>query len=230
MPVVAVLQSFLLVLGSALNPGALVVSAVYLAKERGARLETAFMTGGLIIGALVGVIVLVLIRVTGLELPTNLTPHYGIRLGLGIIALTLAAFQPRLRSRLRRPGEEGQTKPSLSTRLMEGAEVGGAILVGVLIFAPGVQYLAGVEGIATAEPRIAIALLLVLAAAVVNVALAWIFLAAFMRAPDRTQTHLTRANNWIGWVRNHRDTVVRSILAIVGAYLVVNGAVGLASN
>jgi hypothetical protein len=33
------------------------------------------MTGGLIIGALVGVIVLVLIRVTGLELPTNLTPH-----------------------------------------------------------------------------------------------------------------------------------------------------------
>jgi len=93
-PVVAVLQSFLLVLGSALNPGALVVSAVYLAMERGARLETAFMTGGLIIGALVGVVVLVLIRVTGLELPTNLTPHYGIRLGLGIIALTLAAFQP----------------------------------------------------------------------------------------------------------------------------------------
>jgi len=62
------------------------------------------------------------------------------------------------------------------------------------------------------------------------VALAWIFLAAFLRAPDRTQTHLTRANNWIGWIRNHRDTVVRSILAIVGVYLVVNGAAGLASN
>lgn len=139
-------------LGSALNPGALVVSAVYLAKERGARLETAFMTGGLIIGALVGVVVLVLIRVIGLELPTNLTPRYGIRLGLGIIALTLAAFQPRLRTRLRRPGEEGQKKPSLSTRLMEGAQVGGAIVVRVLIFAPGLQYLAGVEGITAAEP------------------------------------------------------------------------------
>ena len=172
MPVVEVLQSFMLVLGSALNPGALVVSAVYLAKERGARLETAFMTGGLIIGALVGVVMLVLIRVTGLELPTNLTPHYGIRLGLGIVALILAAVHPWLRTRLRRPGEQGEKKPSLSTRLMEGAEVGGAIAVGVLIFAPGVQYLAGVEGIATAEPRLAIALLLVLAAAVVNVALA----------------------------------------------------------
>jgi hypothetical protein len=229
MPVVAVLQSFLLVLGSALNPGALVVSAVYLAKERGARLETGFITGGLIIGALVGVVVLVLIRVTGLELPTNLTPRYGIRLGLGILALMLAAFLPWLRT-LRRPGEQGEKKPNLSTRLMEGAEVGGAIVVGVLIFAPGVQYLAGVEGIAAAEPRLTIAVLLVLAAAVVNVALAWIFLAAFMRAPDRTQTHLTRANNWIGWVKNHRDLVIRSILAIVGVYLVINGTVGLASN
>ena len=64
----------------------------------------------------------------------------------------------------------------------------------------------------------------------VNVALAWIFLAAFMRAPDRTQTHLTRANNWIGWVKNHRDLVVRSILTVVGVYLVINGTLGLASN
>lgn len=112
----AVLQSFLLVLGSALNPGALVVSAVYLAKERGARLETAFMTGGLIIGALVGVIVLVLIRVTGLELPTNLTPHYGIRLDLGILALTLAAFHPWLRTEPCRAGSalSGPAEPPVA--------------------------------------------------------------------------------------------------------------------
>ena len=116
MPVVEVLQSFMLVLGSALNPGALVVSAVYLAKERGARLETAFMTGGLIIGALVGVIVLVLIRVTGLELPTNLTPHYGIRLGLGILALTLAAFHPCLRTEPCRAGSalSGPAEPPVA--------------------------------------------------------------------------------------------------------------------
>ena len=229
MPVVAVLQSFLLVLGAALNPGALVVSAVYLAKERGARLQTAFLTGGLIIGALVGVVALVVVRLTGLELPTNLTPHYGIRLGLGIVALVIAAFLPWLRT-LRPGGAPGESKPSLSTRLMGGAEVGGAIIVGVLIFVPGVQYLAGVEGFATGEPSVAIALLLVLAAAVVNVTLAWVFLAAFMSAPDRTQTHLTRANNWIGWVKDHRDLVVRSVLGIVGVYLVTNGAIGLIST
>jgi hypothetical protein len=44
-----------------------------------------------------------------------------------------------------------------------------------------------------------------------------------MRATDRTQSHLTRAKNWIVWVKNHRDIVVRSVLAIVGVYLVING-------
>ena len=54
------------------------------------------------------------------------------------------------------------------------------------------HYVAGVEGFAIGEPSIAIAVLLILGAAVVNLTLAWVFLAAFMRAPDRTRTHLTR--------------------------------------
>ena len=80
----------------------------------GAQLQTAFLTGGLIIGALVGVIALVVVRLTGLEPPTNLTPHYGLRLGLGIVALVLAAFLPWLGA-LRRGGAQREGKPSLST-------------------------------------------------------------------------------------------------------------------
>jgi len=40
----------------------------------------------------VGVGVLVVVRSTGLALPTNATPRYGPRLGLGILALVLAAI------------------------------------------------------------------------------------------------------------------------------------------
>jgi len=40
----------------------------------------------------VGVGVLVVVRSTGLALPTNVTPRYGLRLGLGILALVLAAI------------------------------------------------------------------------------------------------------------------------------------------
>lgn len=219
--------AFLLVLASALNPGALVASAFFLRKERGVRLDNAFLIGGLLISAVIGIVVLELIRLTGLELPKKAAPRYDIRLGLGILALVLAALLPWLRSHLRRGGPG---KPDPATRLMQKAGVGGAIVVGVLVFAPTPQYLAGLQGIASAEHRIAAAILLVLGAAVVNVAVVWVFLAAYLAAPDRTKAHLARANTWVDWVKNHSDPIIRIILVIVGTALVISGATGLASS
>jgi hypothetical protein len=225
----SILSAFLLVLASALNPGALVASAFFLRKEQGARLDNAFLIGGLFMSAVVGIVVLELIRLTGLELPKRSAPRYDIRLGLGLLALLLAVFLPWLRSHLRR-GPPGAHKPDPATRLMEKAGVGGAIVVGVLIFAPTPQYLAGVQIIASAEHRIAAAVLLVLGAAVINVAVVWVFLLAYLAAPDRTKAHLARANTWVTWVKSHSDLIIRIILAIVGVALVISGATGLASS
>jgi arginine exporter protein ArgO len=196
------LQAFLLVLASAINPGALVASAFFLRKERGVRLDNAFLIGGLFMSAVVGIVVLALIRLTGLELPKHTTPRYDVRLGLGILALVLAAFLPWLRSHLQRGAPDAE-KPSPVTRLMQNAGVGGAVVVGVLVFAPTVQYLGGLQIITTAEHRLAAAVLWVLLAAVVNVALVWLFLAAFLAAPDRTKAHLAKANTWVDWVKSH---------------------------
>jgi hypothetical protein len=225
----SIAQAFLLVLVSAINPGALVASAFFLRKERGARLDNAFLIGGLIMSAVVGVVVLALIRLTGLELPKNTTPRYDLRLALGILALVVAAFLPWLRSHLQR-GTPDVKKPSPVMRIMETAGVGGAIVVGVLIFAPTIQYLAGLQAIATAEHRLAIAVLLILLAAVINVALVWLFLAAYLAAPERTKAHLAKASTWVDWVKDHSEILIRIILTAVGLYLVISGATGLASS
>jgi hypothetical protein len=87
-----------------------VVSAVYLEKDRGARLENAFLIGGLIMSLVVGGVVLVLVRTMGLELPKNTTPRYDVRLGVGIIPLVLAALLPRLLN-LRRAKRRRETEP-----------------------------------------------------------------------------------------------------------------------
>jgi hypothetical protein len=97
-----ILQGFLLVLTSALNPGALVASAVFLRKERGVHLDNAFLIGGLLASAVIGIVVLELIRLTGLQLPKRAAPRYDVRLALGILALLLALTLPWLRSHLRR--------------------------------------------------------------------------------------------------------------------------------
>lgn len=221
----SIAEAFLLVLVSALNPAALVACAAYLGRERGIRLGNGLLLGGLLMSMLVGVVVLVLIRYTALELPQNRTPRYGVRLGLGILALVLAAFLPWLTGHVRRA--KAADKPGTVTRLMETAGVGGAILVGVLIFVPSVQYLSGVQTIAIAEHEITAAILLIVVAAFINVAVVWVLLAAYLRAPARTQVHLTKANTKIAWVKNHRDLVTRIILTIVGGYLVISGAIGL---
>jgi Sap, sulfolipid-1-addressing protein len=222
--------AFLLVLASALNPGALVASAFFLRRERGVRLDNAFLIGGLLISAVIGIVVLELIRLTGLELPKRSAPRYDIRLILGILALVLAASLPWLRSHLRRKSAAGAQKPDPATRLMQKASIGGAIVVGVLVFAPTPQYLAGLQGIASAEKRLAVAVLLVLGAAVVNVAVVWLFLAAYLAAPDRTKAHLAKASTWVDWVKSHSDLIIRIVLAIVGVALVISGATGLASS
>jgi hypothetical protein len=226
---VSAIQAFLLVLASAINPGALVASAFFLRKERGARLDNAFLIGGLLVSAVIGIVVLALIRLTGLELPKNVTPRYDVRLALGILALVVAAILPWLQSHLQR-GKKGSEEPSRMTQLMEKAGVGGAIVVGVLIFAPTIQYLGGLQIIATAEHRVAAAVLWILLAAVVNVALVWLFLAAYLAAPDRTKAHLARASTWVDWVKRHSELIIRIVLSVVGVYLVISGATGLASK
>lgn len=229
MSAASALQAFLLVLASAVNPGALVASAFFLRKERGARLDNAFLIGGLLMSAVVGIVVLALIRLTALQLPKHTTPRYDIRLALGILALIIAAFLPWLQSRLRRHSN-GADRPSPSTRLMgKVAGVGGAIVVGMVIFVPTVQYLAGLQIIATAERGLAAAILWVLLAAVVNVAIVWIFLTAYLAAPGRTKRHLDKASTWVDWVKAHSDLIVRIVLAVAGLFLVISGIHGLTS-
>jgi Sap, sulfolipid-1-addressing protein len=225
----SVFEAFLLVFVSALNPAALVACAVYLDRERGIRLGNGLLIGGLLISLLVGVVVLLLVRSTGLELPKNRTPRFGVRLGLGILGLALAAFLPWVKVHLRR-GTKAPHKPGLVTRLMDTPRVGGAVLVGVLIFVPSVQYLSGVQTIATAERGITAAVLLIVVAAIINVTLVWVLLAAYLRSPDWTQVHLNKANAKIAWVKNHGEIIVRIILTIVGVYLVISGATGLATR
>ena len=223
-------QGFLLVLVSAINPGALVASAFFLRRERGVQLDNAFLIGGLIASAVVGIVVLELIRLTGLQLPRRTTPRYDIRLGLGILALVLAATLPWLRSRLRRPSASSERQPDPVTRLMQKASIGAAVVLGLLIFAPGPQYLAGLQAIATTEHGLAAGVLLVLGAAVVNVAVVLVFLAAYLAAPERTKSHLDKASTWVDWVKSHSDVIIRTVLAILGVYLVISSATGLASS
>lgn len=87
----------------------------------------------------------------------------------------------------------------------------------------------GLQAIATADRPVLTAVLLMVLAAIINVAIAWAFLLAYLRAPDRTRAHLAKANTWITWVKTHSAQLIRVVLAVAGTYLVISGVIGLAS-
>ncbi len=100
-----------------------------------------------------------------------------------------------------------------------------AFLVGILLFAPGVTFLAAVQVIATAQADVALTILGVTIVVVINVLLVWLPILFYALAPGQTRHHLTAFNRWL---RAHGRVLVVSLLLVVGGIMVANGLYGLA--
>ena len=73
---------------SAVNPTALLIGAAYLGSANPRKTVMFYLAGAIIMTAALGVIFLVAIRAGGLGQIGNRTPRYGLRLGLGVAALS----------------------------------------------------------------------------------------------------------------------------------------------
>jgi hypothetical protein len=167
------------------------------------------------------VAVLLVIRITGLNLPRGHDPRYGLRLGLGVLALAGVVFVG-LRKRPK-PDPDKQRKGFMA-RLISQPSPRTAFVSGVLLFAPGATFIAAVQVVATSDasvPVIVLALVLVVA---ITALVVWLPLLAYLTAPDATERRLAVLN---GWLRAHGRTLVIYALAVAGAVLIVDGALGL---
>ncbi len=210
-----------LALLAAISPTALLVTAVYLGSAR-PRLTGAFYLAGAVLMSLVtGIIILELLRRLGLSQPRERTPRYGVRLGLGILLLAAGAFVAKRKPRLPDPA---QAKPGFISRMVANPTPLSAFLVGLLIFAPGVTFLAAVQVIATARASPEFTALAVAIVVVINVLLVWLPIVLHLIAPGATGRRLTAFNTWL---RAHGHTILVVVLLVVGAIMIISGSVGL---
>jgi hypothetical protein len=215
------IQAAGLALLAALSPTALLVAAVYLGSAR-PRLTTVFYLAGAVVMSLVmAVVILAILRGVNLQRPGQHTPRYGLRLGLGILLLAGAVVVAR---RKPRPPDPAKAHQGFISKLVADPAPMSAFLVGILVFAPGVSFLAAVQVIATARagPDLtAIALVIVV---VINVLLVWLPILFHLAVPGATTRYLTAFN---GWLRAHGKVVLICVLVAVGGIMVVNGIYGL---
>jgi hypothetical protein len=168
-----------------------------------------------------GVVLLEVLRRAGLSQPRERTPRYGVRLGLGILLLAAGAFVAKRKPRQPDPAHQ---RPGLVSRMIANPAPLSAFLVGLLIFAPGVTFLAAVQVIATARASIELTVVAVTIVVVINVLLVWVPIVLHLIAPEATGRRLTAFNTWL---RTHGHTVLVVVLIAVGAIMVISGSYGL---
>src|SRR5215469_762873 len=96
---------------SALSPAALLVAAMYLSSANPRRALLIFLAGAVTMTVVLGIVLLLVIHAGGLTHAQQRQPRYGLRLGLGVIALAasivLSRRKPKsARSEERRVGKE----------------------------------------------------------------------------------------------------------------------------
>jgi hypothetical protein len=216
------IQAAGLALLAALSPTALLVAAVYLGSTRPRLIGMFYLAGAFVMSLIMAVVILEILRGVNLQRPGEHTPRYGLRLGLGILLLAAAAVAAR-----RKPKPPDPLKPhqGIVSRMVADPAPLSAFLVGILIFAPGVTFLAAVQVIATARASLDLTVLALVIVVVINVLLVWLPIVLHLVFPDATTRYLTAFN---GWLRAHGKVILVCVLVAVGGIMAVNGIYGLA--
>lgn len=206
---------------AALSPAALLVIAVYLGSAHPRRTAAYYLAGALLMSVIAGVIVLVALHAGGLSRPAERQPRYGLRFGLGVLALTAGAFMV---ARKARPADPGKPGKGIVSRMIARPSPGTAFATGVLVFTPSVTFIAAVQTIATARASVELSVLALAIVVVLDLMLVWLPIAAFLAVPDRTSRTLAAFN---GRLRAHGRLLAAIALVVAGAVLTVDGLTGL---
>jgi len=213
---------------AALSPTALLVMAVFLGSERPRETALAYVAGAMIMTVLMAVTVLFVLRGLGLNQPREHSPRYGLRLGLGVIALITAVVL--LRRGVPQPSgpeQQKQQKQGLIGRLTARPRPGLAFAAGLILFLPSATFVAAVQVVATSDADTAVTAAALITVVAISALIVWLPLLGYLAWPDGTVRWLRRLN---GWLRVHGRAIAVYGLLIAGIALIINGSLGVASR
>src|ERR1700743_2800187 len=119
-----ILQAAGLALLAALSPTTLLVSAVYLGSARPRLVGAAYLAGAIIMSLVMGLVVIAILRNTGLQHHSQRAPRYGLRLGLRLLMLAAGGCPPPRRPTHRaRPPARAETETAQSRQPQAGARL-----------------------------------------------------------------------------------------------------------
>jgi hypothetical protein len=219
-----ILQAAGLGLLASLSPTALLIAAVYLGSARPKLTGLFYLAGAVIMTVLMAVVVLVVLRSVGLNHPREHEPRYGLRLGLGVIALVAGLV---ITARKPKPPDPAKPQQGFMSRLVANPAPAMAFVVGLLLFTPGVTFIAAIQVIATARASVEQIVTAAIVVVILNVLFVWLPIVLYLISPEVTGRRLKAFNEWL---RTHGHAILAVALVVAGALLIINGALGLATK
>jgi len=219
-----ILQAAGLALLAALSPTALLIAAVYLGSARPRLTGLLYLAGAVTMTVIMAIVVLLVLHAVGLNQPRERDPRYGLRLGIGVIALVAGVVMA-----LRKPKPPDPEKPAqgIMSKLVANPGPVSAFIVGILVFTPGVTFIAAMQVIATAQASIEAVVTAAIVVVIINVLLVWLPIVLHFIAPAVTSRYLIAFN---AWLRAHGHTLLAGLLIVAGVILIINGSLGLAAR
>jgi len=177
-----------------------------------------------LVSAVMAVVVLLVLRSANLNHPHQHAPRDGLRLGLGIILLAAG-----IAIAVRKPRPPDPAKPSQGfvSKMVANPAPLSAFVVGIIVFAPGVSFIAAMQVIATARADLELTLVAVVIVVSINVLLVWLPLVLYLVAPGVTARRLTAFNNWL---RKNGSALLVWVLVVVGAIMAFDGIYGFVTG
>lgn len=217
-------EVIVLALASALRPAGVAALYALLSASHPRRVLLAYILGGFAFSLTVGVIVVVAFEGADINYGGG-TVESLIELVGGAAALGYAAGLATGRAQLPSRGGTSVAESRMLVRLQRPS-VGTAAAAGVATHLPGLFYIIALNGILAHRGSLADAILAVLLFNVIWYGAAILSVLYFMVRPGKARQALMRATDW---ARAHSHGVTVFLFAVVGAYLVVDGALALAT-
>jgi hypothetical protein len=206
---------------AALSPTALLITATYLGSARPRLTALCYLAGAVAMSTVMAIVVLLVLRGTHLQIPSERTPRYGLRLGLGLLILAVGAVVARHRPRPPDPSRPGR---GIVARLVASPAPLTAIAAGLVLFTPALTFIAAIQVVATAQAGPALSAVGLIMIIVIYVATIWLPLLAYLAAPQLTSRKLSAFNAWL--LANGRAVLVIGLL-VAGAVLAADGVLGI---
>jgi hypothetical protein len=217
----------LLALTASLNPTLLAATTLMLLLDRPARLMLGYLCGALLTSITLGLVIVFSFSSSSIAQTTQRTLAPSVDIALGMIFLLLAgALRSGQLTRLTERREQARKDkgPPRWQRALSKGSPRTTFVIGALLTLPGASYLAGLYKIHKLDyPTAGTVLTVVL----FNLIMLWLLelpLVSFAVAPDWTPRAIDRAKAWVG--RRARTFAVRG-LTVIGALLIIKGAVEL---